>query len=96
MVHEVFDAPLLFRVRSDIFNAVEVIRDREKEAPGFVDASLPQVPALVVLFSVERRVLARSDKTIFIAQVVLRAALFRFLISLPRKAIASPAVVKGP
>jgi hypothetical protein len=48
---------LLFRVRSDILNAVEVIRDREKEAPGFVDAGLPQVPALVVFLGVERWVL---------------------------------------
>jgi len=44
-------------VRSDVFNAVAVIRDREKEAPGFVDAGLPQVPALVVFLGVERWVL---------------------------------------
>src|SRR5208283_326930 len=51
------EAPPLLRVRSDIFNAVEVVGDREEEAPGFVDAGLPQIPALVVLLGVERWVL---------------------------------------
>jgi hypothetical protein len=35
------DARELFRMWSDVFNAVDVIRYREKEAPGFVDTSLP-------------------------------------------------------
>ena len=49
------DDPLrwLFRVWNNVFNAVGIIRDREKEAPGLVDAGLPQVPALIILLGVE-------------------------------------------
>jgi len=59
------DDPLrwLFRVWNNVFNAVGIIRDREKEAPGLVDAGLPQVFGLVVLLGVEGWVLqVRNQK----------------------------------
>ena len=40
----------LFRVRDHVFDTVGIIRDREKEAPGPVDAGLPNVADFVVLF----------------------------------------------
>jgi len=112
----------LFRVRDHIFDAVGIIRDREKEAPGPVDAGLPNVAASSyflawsdgccrftarnrICFSKARRTfggasfkssMARSDKTISIAYVVLGLAAFLFLISLRRKATAWSAVLNGP
>ena len=43
-----------------------------------------------------RASMARSDKATFMAQVVLRLAVFRFLISFRRNLMASPAVSNGP
>ena len=37
----------------DVFDAVGIIRDREKEAPGPVDAGLPNVAGFVVLLGLE-------------------------------------------
>ena len=40
-------------MRDDLLDAVDVVRDGEVEAPVLVDASLPKILGLIVLFSVE-------------------------------------------
>ena len=47
---------VLFRMRDDVHDVIDVVLDEKIKAPIFVDAGLPEVLAFVVLLGAKRRV----------------------------------------